>query len=144
MGYSSVDEIQKQLQKEVFAHTQSSKKAAGRALGTIVEIVTYYLLKSWNLDGNISIEKRIPEFGDSDITHNVEFSLHPIFSQKEIEIELDGKTITPLRILNSLSDKTVKENLDLIKKSNYLLKKGVVRNACTLGIGKDYHLVASI
>jgi hypothetical protein len=33
------------LALEVFGHTTDAKKAAGRALGTIVEIITFYLLK---------------------------------------------------------------------------------------------------
>ena len=80
MPYESVDQLQKALTENVFGYAKDSKKAAGRALGTIVEIITFYLLKSWGLSNSVSIEKRIPEFGNPDITHNVEYSLHRIFS----------------------------------------------------------------
>ena len=62
MSYDSVDQLQKTLTKNIFGYAKDSKKAAGRALGTIVEIITFYLLKSWGLNNSILIEKRIPEF----------------------------------------------------------------------------------
>ena len=73
MAHLSVDELQKALQSEVFYHLPNSKKAAGRALGTIVEIITYYLLKTWGMNDNLQIEKSLVEYGNSDIFHNVEF-----------------------------------------------------------------------
>jgi hypothetical protein len=89
MTYESVDQLQKALTDEVFHYAKDSKKAAGRALGTIVEIITFYLLKTWKLNNSISIEKRIPEYGNPDITHNVEYSLHPILSECKIQIPND-------------------------------------------------------
>ena len=77
MSYPSVDKIQKILTEEVFHYAKDKKKAAGRALGTIVEIITFYSLKTWGFERNMAIEKPLPEFGNNDITHNVEFSLHP-------------------------------------------------------------------
>lgn len=41
MPYKSVDKLQKVLAEDIFEHTKDPKKAAGRALGTIVEIITY-------------------------------------------------------------------------------------------------------
>lgn len=46
MAYESVDKLQKLLADEVFHYTLDKKKAAGRALGTFIEIITYYLLKN--------------------------------------------------------------------------------------------------
>lgn len=46
MSYPSVDQLQKVLTEKVFHYAKDSKKAAGRALGTIVEIITFYALKS--------------------------------------------------------------------------------------------------
>lgn len=40
MAYPSVDHLQKVLTKKVFHYAKDSKKAAGRALGTLVEIIT--------------------------------------------------------------------------------------------------------
>ena len=44
MSYESVDKLQKTLSDEVFHYTADKKKAAGRALGTLVEIITFHLL----------------------------------------------------------------------------------------------------
>ena len=41
MPYESVDALQRALTKNVFHYAKDSKKAAGRALGTLVEIVAY-------------------------------------------------------------------------------------------------------
>jgi len=57
MSYQSIDQIQRLLSDTVFAHTISSKKAAGRALGTFVEIIGFYFLKAWGHEYNIAIEK---------------------------------------------------------------------------------------
>jgi hypothetical protein len=59
------------LTEEVFHYAKDSKKAAGRALGTLVEIITFYALKSWWLERNVAIEKPLPEFANDDIMHNV-------------------------------------------------------------------------
>ncbi|MCM1067389.1 MAG: hypothetical protein NC418_07445 [Muribaculaceae bacterium] len=77
MSYKSIDYIQKVLSDEIFHYTKDRKKAAGRALGTFIEIITYYLLKQWKLDEYTAIERPLREYGNSDITHNVEFTLHP-------------------------------------------------------------------
>ena len=42
MTWESIDQLQRNLTKDVFQYAKDSKKAAGRALGTIVEIITYY------------------------------------------------------------------------------------------------------
>ncbi len=85
MAYESVDQLQKALTENVFHYASDKKKAAGRALGTIVEIITYYLLKTWGLNNSISIERRIAEYGNPEITHNVEYSLHPIFNEFNLQ-----------------------------------------------------------
>jgi hypothetical protein len=46
MPYQSVDQLQKVLTEKVFHYAKDSKKAAGRALGTLVEIVTFYAFHS--------------------------------------------------------------------------------------------------
>lgn len=45
MPYESIDKLQNALGEKVFHYTKDRKKAAGRALGTIVEIISYYLIK---------------------------------------------------------------------------------------------------
>ena len=76
MTYGSIDQLQKVLSADVFGDRTDSKKAAGRALGTILELISYYLIDAWNFSKGTSIELRVPEYGNSEITHNVEFALH--------------------------------------------------------------------
>jgi hypothetical protein len=76
MGYDSVDKLQNLLASEVFHYTSDRKKAAGRALGTFVELIAYYVIKNWNLECFTAIERSLPEFANDEITHNVEFTLH--------------------------------------------------------------------
>src|SRR5580698_3487022 len=84
MPYASVDQLQKVLVQKVFHYAKDSKKAAGRALGTLVEIITFYMLKSWGFEHSISIERALSEYGNPEITHNVEYSLHPILRQQRL------------------------------------------------------------
>jgi len=135
--------LQKALTEEVFHYAKDSKKAAGRALGTIVEIITFYLLKTWKLNNSISIEKRIPEYGNPDITHNVEYSLHPILSECKIRIPNDGSSITASKMLKAL-DKSMDLTSFEKKNSNLLSKDGILRNACTIAVSNNSCLVASI
>lgn len=67
MAYESVDKLQKVLAENIFNHTKDPKKAAGRALGTLVEIITYYLLKSWGMNHQIAIERALHEYGNPSI-----------------------------------------------------------------------------
>src|SRR5271157_739371 len=76
MSYESVDKIQNLLAAKVFHYATDKKKASGRALGTFIEVITYYLIKNWKLETYAAIERPLPEFANDDITHNVEFTLH--------------------------------------------------------------------
>lgn len=49
MAYESVDKLQKVLAEEIFSHTKDPKKAAGRALGTFIEIITYFCSRHGDL-----------------------------------------------------------------------------------------------
>lgn len=126
MSYASIDSLQQTLSTSIFAHTKDSKKAAGRALGTIVEIITYYLLREWNLSDSISIERKLKEYGSPDITHNVEFTLHPILDLQRVKLP---------RILPITATKILRECLanNLIKKNNTLLDRDLVlKNSCVI------------
>jgi hypothetical protein len=142
MAYDSIDKLQNALGEKVFHYTQDKKKAAGRALGTMVEVITYYLLKSWGLNNSISIERELAEYGNADITHNVEYSLHPVIKEYEVTINNFGKSITATKILKALAKKTDVSKFE--KKSNTLLDKhNILRNACTIGESQDTFLMAS-
>jgi len=143
MAYKSVDKLQKVLADEVFSHTKDPKKAAGRALGTLVEIITYYLLKTWGLNNQISIERGLEEYGNPDITHNVEYSLHPIVRNSIVTVGKTDKSITANTILKAL-EATKFDLTGLEKKSNQLLSNGILRNACTIATSKNSFLLTSI
>jgi hypothetical protein len=141
MGYESVDQLQKLLAKKVFGYTTDAKKAAGRALGTLVEIITFYLLKSWDLEHSISIEKSLPEYGNPDITHNVEFSLHPLLSQQPITLESPKLPLTSTKLLSNVA-KPIDVKLFRKVGNTLLNNSGVLRNACTIATGKKSSLVS--
>ncbi len=95
------------------------------------------------MNNSISIEKRIPEYGNPDITHNVEYSLHPILSECKIQIPNDGSSITANKML-----KAIDKSMDLTSfektNNNLLSKDGILRNACTIAVSNNSSLVASI
>ena len=148
MAYESVDKLQKVLAEEVFKHTKDPKKASGRALGTLVEIITYYLLKTWGLNNQISIERGLAEYGNPDITHNVEYSLHPIVRSSFLTIDKSEKSITSNIILKALQS----SGFDLTgfeRKDNQLLSNNraafrILRNACTIATSETSFLLCSI
>ena len=129
MSYESVDKLQKLLADEVFSYTNDKKKAAGRALGTFLEIITYYLIKTWHLEHFAAIEKALPEFANAEITHNVEFTLHGSRKLAEKAYCDDDLPISGTSILRTLGLTTEAQGL----KSVMLIdKNNILRNACTL------------
>ena len=64
MAYESIDKLQNVLGEKVFHYTKDRKKAVGRALGTRVEIINYYLLKTWGFNNSTSIERGLAEYGN--------------------------------------------------------------------------------
>lgn len=144
MAFQSVDKLQKVLADEVFNHTKDPKKAAGRALGTLVEIITFYLLKTWGLNNQISIERGLEEYGNPDITHNVEYSLHPVLRNATISVPKTDRSITANTILKALEIANF-ELEGLERKSNHLLSSdGILRNACTIATSQSSFLLTSI
>lgn len=132
MPYQSVDQLQKMLTKEVFHYATDRKKAAGRALGTLVEIITFYLLKTWGYASSIAIERGLAEYGNPNITHNVEYTLHPVIFSKRLVL----KGIKPPLNLAKLLKAGGKE-LSVLKnckpnKQILLSTDGVLRNACVI------------
>jgi hypothetical protein len=130
MPYESVDALQRALTRDVFHYAKDSKKAAGRALGTLVEIITFYLIKSWGYEKHTAIEKRLPEYANPEITHNVEFSLHPSVEIATIEVDKSDLPLTPKKIHKFLDSP---EWIAKDSKSTQLLSSNeILRNACTL------------
>ena len=141
MAYESVDKLQNLLASEVFHYTEDKKKAAGRALGTFVELITYYLIKNWNLEAFTSIERPLSEFANNEITHNVEFTLH---GSKLLLTEYIKKDEFPLSS-TKLIKKHFSEDKSIITKNGMLIdKNNVIKNALVLSNKKHSFLTAYV
>ena len=132
MRFQSIDALQRTLADHVFHYAVDQKKAAGRALGTLVEIVTYYTLRSWNLTDHIVIERRVPEFANPDIEHNVEFSLHPMRNRWRVKIAPLSLPITPAKIKRLLPNLA-----EYPAKSTQVLSSDFVRRNATVLLETD-------
>lgn len=131
MPYESVDALQRALTRDVFHYAKDAKKAAGRDLGTMVEIITFYLIKTWGLEKHTAIERKLPEYANPDITHNVEFSLHPSAEIGAFKVDRTELPLTPKKILKLL-DSPVWPSKDSKSSTQLLSSKEILRNACTL------------
>ena len=141
MSYKSIDILQQSLASTIFSAKKDAKKAAGRALGTIVEIITYYLLREWGFTPNIRIETKLPEFGNPEITHNVEFTLHPIITMETRELS-KPLTYNMARKLfayhpHEIKAGTVIDNNDVIKNSAVLGSDAKSIGICNLSDDKQ-------
>ena len=127
MSYQSIDELQTLLSQEVFGDRQDSKKAAGRALGTFIETIVFYLLSQWGENDSIAIERPLAEYGREEITHNVEFTLHPL--RKIIpSFELSANISPTAKCIASKIQLPESFNL----KSNKVINNGIIQNACVI------------
>ncbi len=144
MSYASVDQLQRTLAQNVFHYTKDAKKAAGRALGTLVEIITFYLLKSWGLESSITIERPLAEYGNPAITHNVEFSIHPTVRTRILVMPPD-LPITATKIINALGKET-EFSIESREKTprTLLTTDNIRRNSCVIAAGRDSYLVATL
>lgn len=106
--YQSVDALQNALAQEIFAHTGAAKKAAGRALGTFVELITFYMIRDWGLENSLAIERGLPEYGNPEITHNVEFTLHPANESVSVPILDSAKSLTSYEIMKAMEAVSIK------------------------------------
>ena len=144
MAYESVDKLQKMLADSVFDYAQDRKKAARRALGTLVEIITFYLLKSWGLEAGVAIERGLGEYRNPAISHNVEYSLHPVKFKESLILERYGLPLTSSKIFRQFMEKL--EHLREFKqKTNQLLSsERILRNSCVIGETEDLLLVGLV
>lgn len=144
MSYPSIDQLQKALTQSVFHYAQDKKKAAGRALGTLVEVVTFYLLKSWDFHQHIAIERPLPEYSNEDITHNVEYSLHPSTPIAVIEFQPDNLPLSSVKIVKALAAHGITIKDSQRKRHQLLSSDRVLRNACTIVDEGGSFLVATL
>jgi len=132
MAYASIDVLQQLLAETVFGYAADKKKAAGRALGTLVELITFYTLRAWEFRDSMAIERSLPEFANRDISHNVEFSLHPLLNQARVTVAPITLPVTTAKLLKKSPDLEKALGLSKSKVNELLSTKGVMRNACVL------------
>jgi hypothetical protein len=144
MSYPSIDALQKALSNTVFGDRTDTKKAAGRAMGTILEIISFYLIKSWGINDALTIELRIPEYGNSIITHNVEFSLHPVEFSTVISLNGEKLPFTAAKIIKSAG----KEGLHISstdRKNNAVLSSdNIKRNSAIIAQNENHIYLANL
>ena len=143
MAFESVDALQRTLAETVFQYAADRKKAAGRALGTLVEIITFYTLHTWNLRDHVVIERSVPEFANPEILHNVEFSLHPIQARHEVEIAPLSLPLTAAKIKHQLP--FLQGTIVKSTQSNQVLSRDAVkRNATVLVESETGPVIANV
>lgn len=141
MSYQSIDVLQNLLAAEVFSYARDSKKAAGRALGTFVEIISFHLLEAWGFGRQTAMERRLPEYANPHLTHNVEFTLHPRRAATRIELENSALPLTARKICRAMGVSTC----DRKKMGKQLLsRRSVLRNACTIYESGDELAIARL
>lgn len=137
MSYESIDVLQRALASTVFTHSKDAKKAAGRALGTIVETITFFVLRSWGLLPSVAIEQKLSEYGNAEITHNVEFSLHPLLGEKQLSCDplRDLRTVTVNSLVKALpAAASFFRGLDL--RTETILDAARIQRNCAV-VGRD-------
>jgi hypothetical protein len=144
MSYESVDALQRVLVEKVFHYAEDRKKAAGRALGTLVEIITYYALKGWGFRENVAIERPLAEYGNPAITHNVEFSLHPILRQQVIPLQRFTLPLTTEKLLKALDKLEFSREGFHSKAAQVVDNQGRLRNACAFSESESAFCIASV
>jgi hypothetical protein len=144
MSYESVDALQQVLVETVFHYAGDRKKAAGRALGTLVEIITYYALKGWGFRENVAIERPLAEYGNPAITHNVEFSLHPILRQQIIPLQPFTLPLTAAKLHQALDKLGLSREGFIAKAARVLDNQGRLTNACTFSESETAFCIASV
>lgn len=140
MGFASVEALQRTLTEDIFQYAADKRKAAGRALGTLVEIITFHMLRTWKLRDNIVIERSVPEFGYPDIVHNVEFSLHPVRAKMKVDIENVSLPLTPAKLKRRLPFLQTKE----VRTTQILTTKSLKRNATVLVESEAGPVIANV
>ena len=144
MSFPSVDALQRTLADTVFKYAADKKKAAGRALGTLVEIITFYTLKSWGLRNNLAIERPLPEYANSGISHNVEYSLHPIISETAMTLNGYELPLTASKLRRELFKAGAEPRELTSKTASILSRDNILRNACALCESEAGPFIASI
>ena len=137
----SVEDTQQWLTDKVFQHTKSPRKASGRAMGTLVEIITYYLIREWGFGDDLSIETALPEYGERSITHNVEYSVHPII--KKYVVEIPNASISAGSVIRALQQQHG-VTVDNPSNGTILSSDGIMKNGRLLNKDAKTRFVANV
>jgi hypothetical protein len=97
------------------------------------------LLKTWHYEKHVAIERRLPEYANPDITHNVEFTLHPSTALHTIRLPKTALPITSRKITKEIGEH---EWTRQVKSVQLLTSDGLLRNACTLFEDESQLIVA--
>ena len=135
--------MQTALADGVFSYAKDRKKAAGRCLGTFIEIITFYLLKSWGIAPSVGIERGLAEYKNPAITHNVEYSLHPVAGIDRLEINDCDLPLTTSKIFRQFGDEHHLHSFKA-KAQHLLTKEKILRNACVIGEKENQLLVGLV
>lgn len=142
MSYQSVDKLQLALAKKVFYYAKDAKKASGRALGTMIELITFYLLKDWGLEESIRIEKGLIEYRNATVSHNVEYTLHPTLKAQKITLQ-HNLPINSTKIIKAIQDNKLFDFQGYTQVNSTLVSTSdVVKNSCVIARNKDTSLIA--
>lgn len=95
-----------------------------------MELITFYMIRDWNLEGGLAIERGLPEYGNKSIKHNVEFTLHPASVSRSIKIVDPSKTLTTRQIRLSCEAGGLSMG-NAVSKNSALLRAGTLRHAAT-------------
>ena len=106
-----------------------------------MEIITYYLLRSWGLGSHVAIERGLAEYGNPAITHNVEYALHPVSTRTVLGMPKAKLPLTSGKILDAIGGAAFSRWTD--KKQPLLTTSGLVRNSCVVGRMGGRALVAT-
>ena len=92
----------------------------------------------------MAIERGLAEYKNPDITHNVEYSLHPVKFIERLQLTKPDLPITPAKIFRTFGDRL--QHLQGFEKKGHALlsSSGVLRNACVLGEEDDVVLVGLV
>ena len=127
MSYKSIEAVQEALTNGIFSKRKDARKAAGRSLGTLVEIITFYLLRSYGLEDYLAIERSLKEYARPDIGHNVEFTLHGSSLLGTVSYR-QGDSISAAKVAKSLGITT--DGYE--RKAHKPVANLLVKNAATL------------
>jgi hypothetical protein len=95
-------------------------------------------LRQWGENDSVAIERPLAEYGREEITHNVEFTLHPIHTIHSC-FEIPAKIpLTSRQVANKIE---LADTFTLT--NNKVINKGIIQNACVIGSDEKSIIIAA-